>query len=884
VGEALRWAQTFVALRGSGQISVAELFAGALLAHPDREGEVRQLLAHFELTARDVLPDDFPPVTVEGLRAAAATVTGQETPTWDGAVGDILSTAGSLAGGRAQLPHVLGALLQQPTPLRQALQLGLTRFGYDVERLAEEYVTHLPLLDLGSDRPAGAQIGEWLGERFPRSHANLAPFANDAVDATSDFVSVGVEADAFAYLIASKALVPPLAIGLFGNWGSGKSFLMAKIRTRVGQLTKLAGARGAGDVQVWGNIAHIEFNAWQYVETNLWAALLDRIFASLSPQALEKLSERSKKDVQERLKEQESELDSKKEEVARLSEAASDQAEQERQAQEALQVSLEEAARARDGLIADELTGTAREQFVRVLAATSGRVVGEDVSDAVAETRRLATVAMSSPWRRTAFWSKGRIAYVAAAAALVPVLAYVVETWLSSALAGLLAGLAAVAPFLAALMRAGADFAERQREEFAEAVAKVDAEQARAVQPAQEALEGAATTLAHTRDALARAEREAAETQAKVAQLAEERDRTTAATRLADFVTGRRESKDYRRLLSVVTMVSQDLKDLADLTSDYNSGSTHDPDGPPNRIVLYIDDLDRCPPDRVVDVLEAVHLLLSFELFVVVVAVDTRWLASSLHEGLPTLSAARVSSGDQPTAVDYLEKIFQIPFWVDPLAEPARQRLLHGLLLRSLEAPEVVGGGQDGHALTVGDPEEEAVREMLLQYGSWLDPQARRLSITAQELRFIESLATLIGDTPRRVKRFVNICNLLLSMAPPLANDGKPLTERMAACLMAAIHEGLPLVALHIGRRAGGPDSMGTSLRDALAGLTGPTETEGQQLEAWLRTYNASLPAGSPPLETCPVARLTLRWDMIRRLRFGPEAKAAVGPAAPLAP
>src|SRR5206468_692564 len=131
----------------------------------------------------------------------------------------------------------------------------------------------------------------------------------------------------------------------------------------------------------------------------------------------------------------------------------------------------------------------------------------------------------------------------------------------------------------------------------------------------------------------------------------------------------------------------------------------------------------------------------SFELFVVVVAVDTRWLTAALHEGLPTLADADDSREDEPTAIDYLEKIFQIPFWVDPLTEPARQRLLRGLLLRSLQKPEAILGGQKGHALTVGEREEEAVRVMLGKYGSWLDPKARQLSITADELRFIESLA-----------------------------------------------------------------------------------------------------------------------------------------------
>jgi hypothetical protein len=146
-------------VRGSGPITVVRLFVGVLLGHADSQGEVRQLLDHFELTARDVLPDDFPPVTVESLRAAAATVTARETPTMDRAVDEILSTAGSLAGGRAQLAHVLGALLQRSTPLRQALQPGLDRFGYDVRQLAEAYVAHLPELDLSGPVPAGTQIG-----------------------------------------------------------------------------------------------------------------------------------------------------------------------------------------------------------------------------------------------------------------------------------------------------------------------------------------------------------------------------------------------------------------------------------------------------------------------------------------------------------------------------------------------------------------------------------------------------------------------------------------------------------------------------------------------------------------------------------------------------
>jgi KAP family P-loop domain len=89
--------------------------------------------------------------------------------------------------------------------------------------------------------------------------------------------------------------------------------------------------------------------------------------------------------------------------------------------------------------------------------------------------------------------------------------------------------------------------------------------------------------------------------------------------------------------------------------------------------VVYIDDLDRCPPDRVVQVLEAVQLLLAVRLFVVVVAVDPRWLLRSLtvhyqelfEAASPATTSQEGSWGSTP--MQYLEKIFQIPFTLPPV-------------------------------------------------------------------------------------------------------------------------------------------------------------------------------------------------------------------------
>ena len=142
VPKALAWAEACAALRGEGQkVNSADLFLGILLARPDDQGEMRVLLAHFGLKARDLLPDDYPAITTESLAKAAKTVTGPTEEDWDLDVDEILRTAGSLSRGNVQLAHVLGALLQRPTPLLARLESALSRFRIEASQLSSEFST-----------------------------------------------------------------------------------------------------------------------------------------------------------------------------------------------------------------------------------------------------------------------------------------------------------------------------------------------------------------------------------------------------------------------------------------------------------------------------------------------------------------------------------------------------------------------------------------------------------------------------------------------------------------------------------------------------------------------------------------------------------------------
>lgn len=142
----------------------------------------------------------------------------------------------------------------------------------------------------------------------------------------------------------------------------------------------------------------------------------------------------------------------------------------------------------------------------------------------------------------------------------------------------------------------------------------------------------------------------------------------------------------YRSLLSQVRRDLEQMEtDLGEAHQEFRervgdlSATSAIP--PLQRIILYIDDLDRCPPERVVEVLAAVHLMLALELFVVVVAVDARWLLSALEAHYRDLFGPPVPAMDGAgPPLDYLDKIFQIPFVVSRPTPGATSRYLRSLL------------------------------------------------------------------------------------------------------------------------------------------------------------------------------------------------------------
>jgi KAP family P-loop domain len=179
----------------------------------------------------------------------------------------------------------------------------------------------------------------------------------------------------------------------------------------------------------------------------------------------------------------------------------------------------------------------------------------------------------------------------------------------------------------------------------------------------------------------------------EVADLKRQLQNLTTGGQLAGLVAEQAQATSYRSRLGLMTQIRTDFERTAQRLAQASAEPAPDEVGDLlpaiDRIVVYIDDLDRCPPDRVVDMLEAIHLLLAIELFVVVVAVDPRWLLRALHsyyrEQLTgSVDGTAMADDDealwQPPAVQYLEKIFQIVMTLPPLATDGYVSLIDSLV------------------------------------------------------------------------------------------------------------------------------------------------------------------------------------------------------------
>jgi hypothetical protein len=112
--------------------------------------------------------------------------------------------------------------------------------------------------------------------------AGLYSPASASSDAASkdDLLNFKQSASAMVNIVLKQDTVPPLVVGVYGPWGSGKSTYLELVK--MGLLAEYDKIRKASDGSMAINLLVVEYDAWAYSDApKLWAGLITKIAKKL---------------------------------------------------------------------------------------------------------------------------------------------------------------------------------------------------------------------------------------------------------------------------------------------------------------------------------------------------------------------------------------------------------------------------------------------------------------------------------------------------------------------------------------------------------------------------------------------------------------------------
>ncbi|XP_077988428.1 NTPase KAP family P-loop domain-containing protein 1-like [Glandiceps talaboti] len=97
----------------------------------------------------------------------------------------------------------------------------------------------------------------------------------------------------------------------------------------------------------------------------------------------------------------------------------------------------------------------------------------------------------------------------------------------------------------------------------------------------------------------------------------------------------------------------------------------------PIRVIITVDELDRCPPKKIVDVVDAINILMSDKRspFICILAIDPRIVVQAIDQNLGAVAKSSYWTGSQ-----YIKKLIQIPFSIPLMTSSKTNKFLESLI------------------------------------------------------------------------------------------------------------------------------------------------------------------------------------------------------------
>ena len=175
-------------------------------------------------------------------------------------------------------------------------------------------------------------------------------------------------------------------------------------------------------------------------------------------------------------------------------------------------------------------------------------------------------------------------------------------------------------------------------------------------------------------------------------------------------------------------------------------------------VVVYIDDLDRCSPERIIQCLEAVKLFVNVDKTAFVIGADQRIIEHAIHERYKTpLQQTTISS---PYS-DYLEKLIQLPYKLPKLSYSEQETYVTLLLCSKMENENLF---PTIHKKYLEFRKKDKHSKYALDKIQKDNPKVN-FGTTKGYLSIIPIMASFLNGNPRQLKRFLNTFDIRRRMA-----------------------------------------------------------------------------------------------------------------------
>ncbi len=218
---------------------------------------------------------------------------------------------------------------------------------------------------------------------------------------------------------------------------------------------------------------------------------------------------------------------------------------------------------------------------------------------------------------------------------------------------------------------------------------------------------------------------------------------------------------DYKEKIGFLGSFDKDFSNIVSLVTRPSLGWK------PRKLVIFIDDLDRCEPPKSIDIIEGINLFLDSEGCVFVLGMDSAAVVASIETKYKDVfeKMKKEMPGMASPGRLFLDKIIQVPLSVPPPTEGAIERLVEAITKRKISSP-LSRLQQSQPDKTKQDATDNLKSASVVS--APLPPTAKddRASYAHKDvIEAIKETTKLLTANPRQVKRFVNLFRVSVYLA-----------------------------------------------------------------------------------------------------------------------